>query len=60
MTEIVLLLTGVWENGKKESRRSGEIGRRTGLKIQRGDKPRGGSTPPSGMSYPWYFLDIVF
>ena len=28
-------------------RRSGEIGRRSGLKIRRG-RPRGGSTPPSG------------
>ena len=31
--------------------RDGEIGRRSGLKIRRGQKPCGGSIPPPGTSY---------
>src|SRR5579871_84807 len=32
-------------------RRDGEIGRRSGLKIRRGQKPCGGSIPPPGTTY---------
>src|SRR5215469_17557641 len=34
--------------------RDGEIGRRSGLKIRRGQKPCGGSIPPPGTSNPKY------